>query len=220
MFYLDRHLFGTLGVKSILHHRLTTSHGRWSIVVSASRFEHVKTEFRKHLSKWCENIVSTNNLQSDASFAPRLAFKNDNTDEAESDGGYDSYISACSSIYSARTDDGYSGYDDPPTSSRPVPQAWKVNIPSVIATASSITTSEPNNDSTDRLKTENTQLRQQVHTLTEQVSRLTTRLDDVLSAISALTAAKESIQPGQPTATNVNMSVDASIESGLDDPDI
>jgi hypothetical protein len=223
MFYIDRNIHNTDGVKSILHHRLTSTHGRWSIVVAGGRFESVKTEFRLNLAKWNDDALANNNIITPPSFpSARLSFKTDNSDEAESDSGRSSYITACSTIYSDRTDDHYTDdhdhHDEPPDASLPVHQAWRVNIPSVIATTNSpppTNSIQPNNP--DRLQNENTQLRQQVHTLTEQVCQLTTRLDAFLVEIRSLTALNQSLQQGQPTATNdVNMSVDASMNSRSD----
>jgi hypothetical protein len=220
MFYIDRNILSTGGVKSILHHRLTSTHGRWSIVVSAGRFETVKKEFRTHLAQWNATALYDNKIIPPQSFPEtRLSFKNDDSDEALSDSGRSSYITACSTIYSVGTmDDKSDTHDEPPNDSLPVPQAWRINVPSVIATTSSLTPSEPPASAiNERLQSENTQLRQQVHTLTDQVSKLTSRLDAFLVEIRSLTALNQSLQSGQPTATNsVNMSVDASLTSSID----
>jgi hypothetical protein len=215
MFYLEQNIMPIPGVKSILHHRLTESHGRWSIVVETNRFDSVKNALRADLATWTHSICEDRALNLPPDYpSPQLAFKNEITDEVDSHGGYDSYITACSSIYSVRTD---KGYDDPPTVSLPVSQACKVNIPSVITTPSSLhpSSSTPTDDQ-EQLKIENIQLRKQVQTLTDQVCKLTARLDEVLVAIRSPTAANTSIQPGQPTATDVNMSVDASFNSEFD----
>jgi hypothetical protein len=220
MFYVGTNIEKTRGVKAILHHRSTFDQGRWSVVVSFSQFEAVKKEFRLNLTQWTTQACKDHSVLVDPSFPPpSLAFKHDTTDEEDSDGkGYQSYLSACSSIYTVQTDDGYEGHHDPPDSSRPVPQAWKVNIPSVIATtkpARPTTPTEP--DDSERLRIENAQQRKQIETLTEQVITITQRLDEVLAELKSLKALNTQVKQGQPTRTSVPMNVDTSFNSLSDD---
>jgi hypothetical protein len=220
MFYVANNIKKLRGVKAVLHHRSTFDQGRWSVIVSVSQFETLKKEIRLNLAQWNTQACTDNSISLDPSFPPpRLAFKHDQTDEEDSDGkGYQSYLSACSSIYSVQTDDGYEGYHDPPDSSLPVPQAWKVNIPSVIATTKlNHPSSTTKHDDTERLRTENALQRKQIETLTEQLISTNQRVDELLKEQKSTNALLRKLQQGQPTRTPVPMNVDTSFASSSDD---
>jgi hypothetical protein len=220
MFYMSSHIEQTRGVKAILHHRSTADQGRWSVVVSHSQFDQIRNEFKANLAKWVQQVCTTHTVSIDASFpAPGLAFKSGNFYDEESDGkGYQSYLSACSSIYSVQTEEGYEGYHNPPDSSRPAPQAWKVNIPSVIATTNPPKPppqTEPS--SMDRLREENAQQPQQISNLTNQLLQLTQQMGELLQEVKSLKALNSSRKQGQPTRTPVQMNVDTSFSSQTSD---
>lgn len=183
MFYTAVHIEQTRGVKAILYHWSTADQGRWSVVVSHSQFENIKKEFRLNLVKWFKQACETHHLLINPSFPqPGLAFKSGNSYKEESDGkGYQSYLPTCSSIHSIQTDDSYKEYHDHPDSSWTAPQAWKVNIPSVIATTTPPKPpTQPAPSPTDRLCEENDQERQQFATLTEKVIKITHCIDELL----------------------------------------
>ncbi|KAL7580872.1 hypothetical protein ACA910_001141 [Epithemia clementina (nom. ined.)] len=106
-----------------------------------------------------------------------FAFKAQPFDE-ESDGSFQSYVSSCSTIYSAASE-GHSAdesaFDQPPRGSAPIPQAWSTPLPPSVAHASPATVTEDSpisQEAFDRVTRDNERLSRQISVLTDQVQQL------------------------------------------------
>jgi regulator of replication initiation timing len=76
---------------------------------------------------------------------------------------------------------------------------------------------KPELSETDRLREENAQQRQQIVTLTEQLIKITQKMDELLEEVKSLKAHNTSLQQGQPTRPEAAMNVDTSFSSQTDD---
>lgn len=133
MFYLSSDIEQIPGVTAVLHHKDTPTEGRWNILTNKQHFPQVTNALRTSLTTWLEGYAD--NAPPDPSFPmPSLAFKSTNLD-ADSGGSFQTYLSACSSVYSVT--DEY--YNKPPTSNAPQPQAWgNTSVPIFIESPTTI----------------------------------------------------------------------------------
>ena len=145
MFYLSNTLTQLSGIQMILKHKLTNTKGRYSVITTTDNFNDVPNILKQHLHQWVKYIKSINSLRTPDNFpSPTVAFCNRFDDNSDSDGTMQSYLSACSSLFTVKNE----SYDNPPMSTILPTQAWASStIPtSIIKTAtttpSSITEAE------------------------------------------------------------------------------
>jgi hypothetical protein len=169
MFYLENELLASEGILSILRHKLSEKTGRWSVMTTEQDFKGVCKLLKKNLAGWTKIIVQNYRLSTDTAHLPPigLAFKNQPYDEG-SDSSFQTYLSACSSIYSLEDDT----HDFPPITDRPIPQAWGTpdTVPDLLnSTAVSQTVSGISQDEFDRVTRENSKLTRQIQELTNKM---------------------------------------------------
>jgi hypothetical protein len=126
-------------------------------------------ELLKHnLETWTRKIVKGYELATDTAHLPSvgLAFRNQQYDEG-SDSSFQSYLSACSSIYSL--DD--SKHDFPPLADRPITQAWgSPLVPDTLNTTTAThSVSGISQDDFDRVTQENQKLTRKLEELTSKM---------------------------------------------------
>jgi hypothetical protein len=119
----------------------------------------------KHLAAWTAIIIKNYGLLTDCAHLPPigLAFKNQPYDDG-SDASFQTYLSACSSIYSLEDET----YDFPPIIDRPIPQAWGPPdaIPVLVnPTPSTQSVSGISQDDFDKVTRENQKLTRQIQEL-------------------------------------------------------
>ena len=188
MFSLDNELLQIEGVLSVNRHRDTVTKGRWSIMTTENNFKRLVQIIKEGLSQW---MTKYNEFAQPNHFPPpSLAFKNKGFDD-ESEGShasFDTYLSACSSLYTSNED---SNFDSAPAPTVAAPQAWgNISIPKVLdLTVTTLANSAISQDAFDRATRDNAKLNQKVDDLTSTVQQL-------LSKISELVA-----QPPRPTPT-------------------
>jgi hypothetical protein len=187
MFALDNELLQIPGVLSVNRHKEMLSKGRWSIMTTEPHFKKVVKVIKLGLGPWMENYKE---FPPPATFPkPSLAFKNRSYEE-ESEGSnasFDSYLSACSSIYSLNDD---TNYNVTPPSTIAAPQAWggTVSIPTVLdATISTPANSGISQDAFDNVTQDNLKLNRKVDELTTTVQQLLSKMSEMLEAQTAPT---------------------------------
>jgi hypothetical protein len=127
MFYLEPQLRQIQGVQAIHRHRHTPTAGRWSLVTTDHFFNAVRKILEENLQPWVDQYCNESNHMIDPNFPPvSLAFKKPVSD-AESTGSYDTYLSACATIYSNITMDDFP--DFPPQPFDDLPQEWEMALP-------------------------------------------------------------------------------------------
>ena len=127
---------------------------------------------RDNITKWVQHITVERGIHVPLEFTkPSLAFRNGFDDDSSSDGTMQSYISACSSIFTVQSE----VFNDPPQSTTVPVQAWASpdGIPNSLTTHTIMT---PNSSITDveliKKQEEIDHLQSQVATLTQQVKML------------------------------------------------
>jgi hypothetical protein len=165
MFYLENELLASDGILSVLRHRLSEKTGRWSVMTTEQDFKGVSELLAKHLAAWTAIIIKNYGLLTDCAHLPPigLAFKNQPYDDG-SDASFQTYLSACSSIYSLEDET----YDFPPIIDRPIPQAWGPPdaIPVLVnPTPSTQSVSGISQDDFDKVTRENQKLTRQIQEL-------------------------------------------------------
>ena len=147
-------------------HKDTDSQGRWSIHTDVQNFRHVTDTIRDGLANLAHQIQVEQSLaESPYEHAPSVAFRNprlndglDNDDDSTDEGSFQTYLSACTSVYTVDDgsfeDDGVGNHRPPFTNSRPATQAWTNPLPidTVVATSTSTTPSQVSHEEYDRLK--------------------------------------------------------------------
>ena len=118
MFSLENDLLQIEGVTEVLRHRATGTQGRWSILTTEAYFKTVTEIIKRDLVTSIE-MYATQHPPPDSFPPPSLAFKGQQWDE-DSQGSFNTYLSACSSIFSLNDVD----FSNPPPSTNPSTQAW------------------------------------------------------------------------------------------------
>jgi hypothetical protein len=124
---------------------------------------------KQHLVAWTAKTAGNYGLSPDTSDFPPigLAFRNQPYEEG-SETSFQSYLSACSSIYSLEDET----HDFPPMTDRPIPQAWGSPdpIPDLLNTTTATqSVSGISQDEFDRVTRENLKLTRQIQELTNKM---------------------------------------------------
>ena len=161
------------GVHRVTKHRMTGEKGRWSIHTDMLHFSQVVTAVKGNLTRWADEVSEANTIQTGYSFLPRLAFKKNAFDDYDDDddeshaSSFQTYMTACSSLYAADKDDCM----NPPSDSAPVAQAWvcPIQIKTVVAgQRTEEAQSQITQDDYDHLKSENDKLTREIRELKDQ----------------------------------------------------
>ena len=166
------HITSIAGVRRVTKHKDTAEKGRWNIHTDMLHFSQVVTAVKENLSRWSEEVCEANTIQTGYSFLPRLAFKKnkyyeDDDDDESRASSFQTYMSACSSLYNADDEDCMS----PPSDSAPVAQAWvcPIQIKTVVAGQKmEEAQSQITQDDYDKLKLENDKLTREIRELKDQ----------------------------------------------------
>ena len=121
MFYLEKVLMQVPGVKQILLHKKTIQQGRYSIMTNEAAFKTVAKTVRENISTWNENVTVANAIITPLGYPePSVAFNHAFDDDSDSGTSMNTYLSACSTIFTAENE----VYDAPPVSTIVPVQAW------------------------------------------------------------------------------------------------
>lgn len=127
MFYIGTKMEQVPGVNAVLHHKSTTTSGRWNILTTKSQFKTLTATLRQMIPIWVQQFSDLAAVEPTFPEAG-LAFRTVPTDD-ESGESFKTYLSACSSIYTVEDD----YYNNPPTSSLPPSQAWgNISLPTYV----------------------------------------------------------------------------------------
>ena len=214
MFHLEQDLIQIDGVSAVLRHKDTPTKGRWSIMTTERTFKAITTELANNIVKWVNYYAAENPMNPDFP-PPGLSFKNQIYDEG-SDGSAQSYMSACSSIYTVQDEI----FDVPPPQKGPAPQAWGNEIPKdVLSTAATQVESNISQDDFDKVNRENVRLSRKIDELTQQVQALlqqgtVARSAPALALNEIITATTQAVLE----AIRLQKANENSFEVDIDDP--
>ncbi|KAL7557988.1 hypothetical protein ACA910_000035 [Epithemia clementina (nom. ined.)] len=107
--------------------------------------------------------------------SPRVVFKSTRYQDSSPGGSYQSYLSICSSMYSAENNQFHEPIHNPPYGSSPNTQAWTspIPVPTIVETTTPITTPSPlSQDAIDCVNRANDQLTQEIAELKAQMANL------------------------------------------------
>jgi hypothetical protein len=195
MFSLENELLQVDGIKEILRHKETHSRGRWSIMTTEAFFKPIVAELSAHLPDWVQFYATE--FPSDEDFpAPGLAFKNQPFEEG-SEGSFNTYMSACSSIYTIQDDT----FDLPPERSNAITQAWGGDpVPALLdSTVSTPANSGISQDDFDAVNREN--------------ARLNRKLDELTVLVKNMQQSHQT--PQQPSQIDMNIIIAAATQAAL-----
>jgi outer membrane murein-binding lipoprotein Lpp len=126
MFCLENDLLQITGVREVLRHKLTATKGRWSIMTNDQHFKDVTDLIKRELTASVAHYSEEFPIPS--TFPPvGLAFKSREYDDESSGGSFNTYLSACSTIFSERNME----FSSPPETSSPAIQAWGPTPPKI-----------------------------------------------------------------------------------------
>jgi hypothetical protein len=213
MFYIEPKLHQIPGIHAIHRHNKTSLEGRWSIITTDTMFQSVRTQVGEHLPDLVHQYCSESGHMMESTLPPvGLAFKQPIPD-TESTGSFDTYLSACATIYSNISMDTFP--DNPPDSLELIQQEWELpNHPA------EDTSTDPQEDffsppSTEpritlaqyqRLQDDNDALTATISELLHKVQMLTARLDHQESRL-----ANPPVQTSESTHATPNMSLDSTL---------
>jgi hypothetical protein len=170
MFSLELEIKQIPGVVDVLNHKQTNKIGRWNVLTTDAAFRSVTDRLTQLIPDWFSQLSETYDTPPDFP-QPGLAFRTQQY-ESDSDMSFESYVSACSSIYQGI--DSVNTYDDPPAATLPPAQAWgNVAVPKFLTTYQATMISEVSSEEVDTLRRENELLRkelQEIKTLLQQQS--------------------------------------------------
>ena len=191
MFYVELKLRQIPGVGIIAKHKKWATRGRYSIHTTERNFDEVVRIVRANLAAWTEEAVQRENIDVSELHVstPRLCFRSEipmlGPDEEHEDSeakSFQSYVSACSTLYTNKSNSGVNGtYDLPPATSTPVMQAWStahVQIPTVVETKTVVTTdtgSQITQEDYDKLRARNERLENELMSLKDKFELLMTK---------------------------------------------
>ena len=144
------------GVQDILHHKLTSTKGRWSVVTTRAHFRQLAEQVGPIVQESMAQYANNHDLP-DSFPAAGTAFRTSPYEDS-SDGSFLTYISHVSSVLMATDTD---EFNLPPASTAPVPQAWGETQPiptNVFTSGSSENISSPGPSAVDRLRIDNARL--------------------------------------------------------------
>ena len=193
MFYVELKLRQIPGVGIVAKHKKWATRGRYSIHTTKRNFDEVVRIIRTNLAAWTEEIVQREKIDvTEIQVSnPRLCFRSDipmlGPDEEHENSearSFQSYVTACSTLYTHNSTSGINGtYDLPPATSTPVMQAWstaRVQIPSVVETKTVVTNdtgsqSQITQEDYDKLRTRNERLENELISLKDKFEQLMSR---------------------------------------------
>ena len=172
MFYLEPELLQIQGVDQVLEHSKTDVDGRYSVMTTIPDFSRVTKLITANLAQSITNLNDQHSLQCNPDLPEAGVSFRSSYDDDSSDGSMQSYLSACSAIYSTTS----IGEDCAPASTMVPIQAWNKppNItPTLNTTAvSTLTPSQTAGETFNKMQEENQRLNRKVNELSSQVQAL------------------------------------------------
>jgi hypothetical protein len=216
MFYLEQKLRQLTGVQSVQRHRNTSTEGRWSIITTDQYLTPLRKTLADNLSQWVQQHCFESDHIIDPSLPEAgLAFKQTPAD-TESTGSFETYLSACVTIYSNITMEDFP--ELPPDTMDQMAQEWDLTIPNTDILPSP-PTFPPSPDTYPeptvslsthrRLQEAHDTLTQTVKVLQEQLHRLMAQS----AQYSSHNPDQMNIQPSESTPAGANTSMDSAFSS-------
>ncbi|KAL7567789.1 hypothetical protein ACA910_000541 [Epithemia clementina (nom. ined.)] len=222
MFYVSNHIQQIPGVKDCTRHKSTYSSGRWNVHTTADHFSTITKTLQTHLSQWALSYTNQENIDLCDLPPPNVVFKTTPFELSTPGASYDTYISACSSLYAMEdVEPDLAPFHQPPLhGSSPVTQAWRspLPVPTIVKTRTVATTLSPISlDQFKRICHENERLVQEMANLKIQLHQLPNRetiqeapnidahisciVSAVLQAMQSGTSLPPTTRAASPTAT-------------------